>query len=339
MASNITFRAGLIGGLTDFCQESGLPLLGNTTDFVELIVLLARYKEEGVGLHPKVYITNDIKLCNQMIGNAEKIKIGIGPSNVDGIKQAIKKCAPLATGSWCIYIHDENQSIEFGLFRGSSNITAVPIDDVLLTENDELVVVKAFQVADECVEIKCSNQKSHYIFLNHVKDDSPPPLQHLSDLISAICQKVNESDKEGIESFLNNVLYEGLRESHGCLIAVTNMKTAPSILKEDGVFLEEPIDFVRLVSNANKEPILFEYLVSKVDLLKGMLNSDGIILFDNSGRLLGYNCFIKISQKAKVVGGARRRAFSSLKDNVGKKGVVAAFMQSQDGWTEFEVKI
>jgi len=339
MAGNITFRSGLMGGLVDFCNESHLPIIANPVVFVELIVLLARYKEEGVGLHPKVYLTNDINMCNAMIGNAEKIKIGTDEANENGIKQAIKKCAPLATGSWCIYIHDQNPSIEFGVFRGSSNITAVPIDDVLLSDSEDLIVVKAFQVADECVEVKCNNQKSHYIFLNHVKDDSPPPLQHLKDLISSICQKIKEEDKESIYSFLSNVLYEGLRDSHGCLIAVTNKKSAPTLLKEDGVFLEEPIDFVRLVSDANKDPALFEYLVSKVDLLKGMLNSDGIILFDNSGRLLGYNCFIKITQRAKVVGGARKRAFSSLKDNVGKNGVVAAFMQSQDGWTEFEVKL
>jgi hypothetical protein len=335
---NITFRSGLLGGLADFCQESELALIRNPAVFVDLIVLLARYKEEGVGLHPKVYITNNIIRCNSMIGNAEKIKIGQAEPNEDGMKQAVKKCAPLATGPWCIYIHDRNENIEFGVFRGSSNITAVPIDDVLLTDTGDLVVVKVFQVADECVEIRCSNQKSHYIFLNHVKDDSPPPLQHLKGLISAICKKVDEDGKESIESFLNNIFFEGLRESHGCLIAVTNKKTAPAILSKDGVFLDDPIDFVRLVSDANRDATMFEYLISKVELLKGMLNSDGIILFDVHGRLLGYNCFIKISQRSKVIGGARKRAFSSLKDNVGKNGVYAAFMQSQDGWTEFEVK-
>lgn len=337
MPSNITFRSGLVGGLADFCNESNLPLIANPVVFVELVVLLARYKEEGVGLHPKVYITDDITTCNAMIGNAEKIKIGSASSNESGIKQAIKKCAPLATGPWCIFIHDLKGNIEFGVFRGSSNITAVPIDDVLLAESDDLAVVKVFQVADECVEIKCNNQRSHYIFLNHVKDNSPPPLQHLKDLVSAICHQVNADDKESTESFLNNVLFEGLRESHGCLIAVTNKNNAPSILKTDGVFLDQPIDFVSLVDNANKDPALFESLISKVALLKGMLNSDGIILFDWKGRLLGYNCFIKIGQTAKVIGGARKRAFASLKNNVGAKGIFAAFMQSQDGWTEFEV--
>lgn len=99
MPSNITFRSGLVGGITDFCNESGLTLIANPIIFVELVVLLARYKEEGVSLHPKVYITNDINTCNAMIGNAEKIKIGAAEPNEQGIKQAIKKCAPLATGA------------------------------------------------------------------------------------------------------------------------------------------------------------------------------------------------------------------------------------------------
>ena len=75
MADNITFRSGLVGGLADFCNESHLSIIANPVIFVELIVLLARYKEEGVGLHPKVYITNDINLCNAMIGNAETFEI------------------------------------------------------------------------------------------------------------------------------------------------------------------------------------------------------------------------------------------------------------------------
>lgn len=45
---------------------------------------------------------------------------------------------------------------------------------------------------------------------------------------SAICQKIKEEDRESIESFLDNVLFEGLRDSHGCLIAVTDMSKAPS---------------------------------------------------------------------------------------------------------------
>lgn len=62
---------------------------------------------------------------------------------------------------------------------------------------------------------------------------------------------------------------------------------------------------------------------------------DGIILFDKKGRLLGYNYFVNLPTEKGLVGGARKRAFSSLKKKLGK-GLVATFMQSQDGWTDFE---
>jgi hypothetical protein len=89
------------------------------------------------------------------------------------------------------------------------------------------------------------------------------------------------------------------------------------------------------VINLRKGRIEPSFLESKGYLLKGMLNSDGIILFDNKGRLLGYNCFIKSTQSKKVNGGARKRAYSSIKSKVGR-GLAAVFMQSQDGWTDFE---
>jgi hypothetical protein len=337
MPTNITFRSELIGKLHDFSQECGLPLLSNTSILVELVALVAKCKEEGVNLQPRVYITNDIDLCNQLIGNAEKVKIGADEHGVKGVQLTIKKCAPLAVGVWSIYIHDSDGNIDYGLFRGSSNVTAIPVDDMLFAADNgelDLKVVKIHQITDECVEIRSGNDKTYYVHFNHQKGSCPPPLEYFDSLVSQICAGLAE--KERVKNFLSNLLMDGLRKSHGCLIAVTAMKKTPSILS-DGVFLEEPLDFSSLIDEASRNPENFEYLISKSDLVKGMLNSDGIMLFDNNARLLGYNCFINISAKAsKVVGGARRRAYSALKDAVGKKGIVAAFMQSQDGWTEFK---
>ena len=80
-----------------------------------------------------------------------------------------------------------------------------------------------------------------------------------------------------------------------------------------------------------------DFLERKGNLLEGMLCSDGITLFDERGRLLGYRCFIQIPTKQEVVGGARRRAFGALCDHLGK-GLSAVFMQSQDGWSDFRSK-
>lgn len=335
MPENITFRTQLLGGVLDFCQQSNLSLIDNSLHLVELIVLLARYKEEGVNLSPKVYLTNDIDALTSMLPEGERINIGNSSPDILGIKSALKKCASLANEGWLIYIHDKQNEINFGLFKGSSNPISVLVDDVLMGKNEELVVVKAFQIADECVEIRANNGSFHYVFLNHRKEDSPPPLQFLDELVCAIVKNVDEKGRESVMSFLKRLLFDALRQSHGCIIAVTNMRRAPKLLSDDGVILSTPVDFAKLVGDLKRDKILPSNIDSKGCLLKGMLNTDGIILFDNKARLLGYNCFAKVKRNDNVIGGARKRAFATLTARL-ERGLCAVFMQSQDGWSDYK---
>ncbi|MFZ2403846.1 MAG: hypothetical protein WAW41_01840 [Methylobacter sp.] len=335
MPTNITFRTQLLGGVVEFCQNSKLGLLNNPLHLVELIVLLARYQEEGVSLCPKVYITNNMHSINPMLPDGERVKIGVSSTDVGGIKQALKKCAPLATGGWLVYIQDNQKDIEYGVFKGSSNPISVLVDDILMDKELDFVVVKAYQIAADCVEIRCNNGSYHYIFLNHRKEDSPPPLQYLDDLVGAITENSNDEEREPTVSFLTRLLFEALRQSHGCIIAVTDLDGAPEFLSEDGVILEQPINFPDLVKALKKNEIPPSLIESKGNLLNGMLNSDGIIVFNNSGHLLGYNCFIKTKQEDGIVGGARKRAFLTIGKEIGK-GLTAVFMQSQDGWSDFK---
>lgn len=335
MAQNITFRTQLVGGITEFCQAAKLPLLTNTLNFVELVVLLARYQEEGVNLCPKVYVTNNIHSMSAMLPGGEFLKIGTCASDFNGIRKILKRCAPLAISEWAIYIEDKVQNLEYGLFRGAANPISVLVDDVLMSPDEEMAIVKAYQVAADCVEIRSNNKGLHYIFLNHRKEDSPPPLMYLGKLVEAVTNEVQESNQDSIKSFLHRLLFDALRESHGCIIAVTNMSRMPKFLSADGVTLENPIDFSCLVRQLKEKSIETSYLSSKGDLLKGMLNSDGVIVFDTKGRLLGYNCFVNTSSVKDLVGGARKRAFDSLGSKLGT-GLRAIFMQSQDGWTEYK---
>jgi hypothetical protein len=146
---------------------------------------------------------------------------------------------------------------------------------------------------------------------------------------------VSQDYRESTQSFLKRLLFDALRHSHGCIVAVTNKTKAPILLSSDGVILENPIDFGQLVGDLIKNKITQSYIESKGYLLKGMLKSDGILLFDNSGRLLGYNCFVKVKKNDQLIGGARKRAFATLSKNLGR-GLCAVFMQSQDGWSDFK---
>lgn len=338
MSHNITLRKLLLGELTEFCQDSELPfLVNNTLHLVELVVLLSRYQEEGVKLSPRVYLTNDKNAVLQMIPGMEYLKIGSSTLDSKGIKESVKKCAPLAAGGWLIYIQTNQDGIEYGLFKGSNSPISGFVDNILLAGHPFTTVVKVYQVTDDCVEVKSNKGLYHYIFLNHSKEDSPAPLSYLDGLVQTVLENVSEPIKEPATVFLMRQLFDSLRQSHGCLIAVTNMETAPDFLTQDGIILEQPIDFIGLIQDLTNEIIPESLLESKGSLLNGMLNSDGIVLFNNCGKLLGYNCFIKTSGKAAEGGGARKRAFAAIEEKIGD-GLCAAFIQSHDGWSNFRKK-
>ena len=333
--THITLRTHLIGSVTDFCAESALCLV-TPEILVDLIVRLSRYQEEGVSLFPQVYLTADIDSLIGMLPDGEKLQLASTALTIDGIAEMLKVCAPIATGDWKVFGQTSEHAMSFGVFRGSSRPVAVAVDDVLLTGPPATPVVKVHRVADECVQVRNSKGTCRYIFFNHKREDGPPPLMHVANLIAFITKRVSGRNRDTVQSYLTKLVMEALSEGHGCTWAVTYMGTFPKILK-DGIFFEDPIDFQSMIAAVLKktDDVSDEVLIRKAELVKGMLCCDGIALFDEHARLLGYRCFVSLSRKVRVVGGARKRAFSTLKGHL-RRGLSAVFMQSQDGNTEFE---
>ena len=112
----------------------------------------------------------------------------------------------------------------------------------------------------------------------------------------------------------------------------------PDFLR-DGIWLDEPIDLgdlaLRYEAHHTESDALA--LIAYSNLFRRMIGMDGITVFDSGGRLLGYNCFIHQqiigSPPHQIVGGARRRAFEVLCDEVGRT-LVAALYRSRDGAAE-----
>lgn len=307
---------------------------------MDLIVRLARYQEEGIKLAPQVYLTDDIDLLVNMLPDGEKVSFSLTTPNARGVEEMLKICAPLVIGEWRVFGHQTEQGMQYGVFRGSGNPISIEVDDILLSEQGETTVIKAHQVADECVQIRSSKGHYHYVFFNHRKEESPPPLQYIENLIQCMVKNVNSDEKEAVQGFMKKIVMSALLKSHGCILAVTNMKTPPVVLSHDAVLLREPIDFpsmIRQLKSAKNTGSWLQFIEGKAELVRGMICSDGITLFDEYGRLLGYRCFISLPRDSGVVGGARRRAFETLKRHLGR-GLSAAFVQSQDGWTDFGSK-
>ena len=144
--SNITLRTHLIGSVTDFCVDSGLPFVQPEL-LVDLIVRLARYQEEGVRLSPQVYLTDNMDSLVNMLPDGEKLQLGVTTAGITGITEMLKACAPIATGHWRVFGHKRADVMSFGVFRGSGSPVAVGVDDVLLEGRTDAPIVKVHQEA------------------------------------------------------------------------------------------------------------------------------------------------------------------------------------------------
>jgi hypothetical protein len=215
---------------------------------------------------------------------------------------------------------------------------SIPVYKTLFSgDPGDMKAVRLNQIADDCIEVTnhCGEQLN--IFLSHRKQDSPHPKKYLNDLVRTICETVDEGLKETSETFMHKILSESLAESHGCLIAVCRTPKLPKFLS-DGVPFSPPIDFADEIKNCRDKggALSTSILKSHALLLKGTLSCDGIVVFTRDAKLLAYRCFLSLSpQEANTEqGGARSRAFNSLCVKI-NRGVFAAFIQSQDGYTDF----
>tara|TARA_R110001583_G_C5649005_1_gene408531 strand:- start:2050 stop:3090 length:1041 start_codon:yes stop_codon:yes gene_type:complete len=339
---NINLRSTVSDQTSIFCESIRIAENSSiqNTALVELIFLIARYQEEGVKLHPKVYLTSDIEIALKMLPGQVSMKIGESICFLEAVKSSLKKCAPLATNGWCIYVSQnaEVEYAEFGIFRGDTNPTAVHIDKIIMSDDLPFKTIKVHQTATDNVEVRSSEGGTLHISLNHTIEDFDNPLEQMNQLIHQLVFEVKKN-KEQVSNYLSRLLNESINKSHGCLIVISKNSEIPSSLVSDGTYLPSPIDFQKLVELSLVGVKEAGNLISMGQLLEGMLNSDGIVIFDNNGQLLAFNCFIPLPEQqvnsTNSIGGARTRAFDAL-CNLLETELAAIFMKSQDGLTKFK---
>lgn len=337
LTGNISFRSMILGRIEGFVESTGISPLISKESLAQLIVAISNYTEEGHSFSPPVYITTDIDKLLRFIPGNSRIKIGDLEMEGNAPCVALKRCAPLATDGWCIYVDCKSDEVSYGIFRDSLTPLAIPIEQALLKDGSgETKVLRVHQSAPSCVELTNHIGDSHTIFISDKRETEPSPRQFVSDLAKAICGELPADNQSSTQTVIEKALTNGLEASHGALVAVTRKERPPEFLK-DGLLLEEPLNFGDLALKArqgNEEDRM--RLISYSKVLEGMFGCDGIVVFNRKATLIGYNCFVKPSSKSPPVsGGARKRAYGALQTKLGK-GLFAAFIRSQDGWSEFK---
>ncbi|MGB8168112.1 MAG: hypothetical protein WCF18_11515 [Chthoniobacteraceae bacterium] len=307
---------------------------------MELVVKLGQYREEGRDLSPEVYLCSDVDATLRFLPGHCVLQVGKTSVSESSVSEILKKCAPLAIDGWCIYVENSVTGLVYGVFRDQPNPLAVPISEALLSTGSESTkVVRVHQNAPNCVELANYKGDKHTVFLSHKPETEPSPVAFIETLAETICEEIAAELREPTQTFIRRTLTTALEASHGALIAVCRTASVPQGLR-DGSILQSPIDFAALVAAASKGSLVERLtLLSQGSLIRGMLGCDGIVVFDRRARLLAYNCFIQPpkSNSGPRSGGARRRAYEALCAKLGR-GVYAAFIRSQDGWSEFRKK-
>lgn len=339
---SISFRSNLESNSLDLIRKVGWNCARTSALIAGMVSQLAAFTEEGVPMSPSVFICSSVSRLVRLAGIGEHIPLSTDVPLESAGAKILKDAAPLCFGHWRIYVErsEDGQKCKYGVFCGTSDPSSLTIDEVVLDEYDEsFPVIRISQSATNKVEVRSNAGDGIEFRFNNDPDVEEITIhQHIRQLAKAISAK---SGKHGdlFSGYIDRILSTAIRDSHGTLIAV--VPSAGSDLPDaisDLVRLEPPFNlydrFQRHIDEG-KTAASVSRLLAASELVSGFIDSDGITVFNDAGFVLGYRAFIK-SEKSDVpiMGGARSRAFGSMKMLVGES-ITAAFFRSQDGRTDY----
>lgn len=339
---SISFRSNLKSNSLDLICKVGWNCARTSELIAGMVSQLAAYTEEGVPMSPSVFICSSVSKLVQLAGIGEYIPLSVEVPLESAGAKILKDAAPLCFGYWRIYIERsaDGQRCNYGVFSGTSDPSSLTIDEVVLDAYDEsFPVIRISQSATNKVEVRSSaGDGIEFRFNNDPDVEEIKVHQHIHELAKSIAAK---SGKHGdlFTGYIDRILSTAIKSCHGTLIAVVPSAKAdlPAEIS-DLVRLEPPFHlYDRFQSHIDegKTAASVSRLQAASELVSGFIDSDGITVFSDAGYVLGYRAFVKNDTAgAPVMGGARSRAFGSMKALVGKS-IVAAFFRSQDGRTDF----
>jgi len=329
----ITLRPYLTGSLNDLVESANLGQLGKSSLVCELVALFVDYEDEGAALFLDVFLADDLAGLTAAIPSSACLKLGTAPCDEAGIRKAVKKTAPLVRGCWKMFITPNGADIEFGLFRDSGHPLNVPLDLALVPGGaGGPKYIRVTKLAHETVRTSTHAGTTAVMHFTNAKSSASGDQSSLNELCAIICSGLKGNLAGSTRTYLESLLSNALRASHGALIAVTKGRL-PKFLS-DCTRTDPEISVSAAVDAVLKDPAAIPQLAAAESIVFGMLASDGIVVFDTKANVVAYNAFIKL-KASNVSGGARRRAFSALSERVGQ-GIVAAYFLSQDGSSELK---
>lgn len=336
----VTFRAELKTAMSDLLSDTGMSCAHTEEAMVALAVSLADYREEGLQLFPRVLVCDNLAEVLRIVQGSAPITIGSGARSAATAAEALKKCAPLASGGWSVWIERSDDRFNYGVFRDPVAPTSIDLRSLLRSLGaGEAHAILLDQVAQGVTEVTAVGLDPVRVHLSGARQNGTDDIDEESMLVAWFVEDVGDDHlKEATRSFATSALHDKLRRAHGTLIAVVGVGAElPDELIADAVTLAEPADLAELVrrhAELGTSESLAE-LLAYDELLGGMMRCDGIVVLDTAGRVLAFNSFIRTSSDQlgprELIGGARHRAYAALEGLVADGRIRGVFIRSSNG--------
>jgi len=334
----LSFRPAIENLAREYARTFNDPeLIGNILG--ELITGIASYREEGAKHVPQVFISTDLMSLLLSVKGNDAIPIDRGPISPVTIRSLLKVCGPLGNGhEWGIFIILESNHLQYGVFRTDRFPLHESSFQKLRTMTEtETLIIGVQKIGEHLVEIRDSTGRFHYFDSSGSLEVTQNPAILISHWVSAVTDQAPSSLKHKMESFYYRIAIDLLSLAHGTLAAIVPVDQSYPQFLADGVILKERFGLVRAVHRYMKyrDEAATLSLSSYSNLIRKMMSMDGITVFDSSGEVLAYNCFIhemgNHGPHPLVLGGARKRAFELMCGHLNHE-LSCVLYRSQDGY-------
>jgi len=256
-------------------------------------------------------------------------------------KKILKECAVLAQSAWAIFIERSSETrVRYGIFSYLETPTSVSLNEMITIDDTQFAVLVS---RADATTVRLAGTKGNTldVAFSTVREAAKNDADIGKFAESCSSKETSDSGKR----YLRNLIGKLLSSSHGTILVCAVDQITGIEGMGDAVALSPPIDVLGTFENFRASSAADSLLeLQRVEnLLHGLLQSDGIVAFNQAGQVTAYRVFYrppasaKMTDEAKqnVTGGARQRAFKGVCALVGS-ALVSALFRSQDGHTMYE---
>jgi hypothetical protein len=310
---------------------------------LEVVLGVVGFREEGSGKAPDVFLMSDLGEIQSRLKGADPIPIGDGPIHSLTVKRALKSCGALTRDrDWSVYLLMDKNRIHYGIFRNSPSPLNEPSFHRLRTLTETPALLIGVQRSGESVvEIRAYGGPVIYFDTSGKKEKRDHPALLIQSVSKAVTRDVPSPLRNKSRRFYEKIMEALFTGPHGCLVAILETGHPPPDLLKDGIHLHPPLDPVKVLRShlMKKSSETTSALFAYSNLIRNMLETDGVTIFDTRGRIVSYHAFVLdpgvSTSYLDLTGGARSRAYLRMKTVLGSR-LYAVLYKSQDGDGEFK---